>query len=367
MGLKAHAMVLEKFNQPLVYKEFEISDIPRGSILVEILSAGVCGSDVHMFRGEDPRVPLPIILGHEGAGRVVEVNGEKRDLNGELLKPGDLIVWNRGITCGECYWCKVSKEPYLCPNRKVYGINRGCSEYPHLRGCYSSHIVLDPETDVLKVSEKDDLDVLAMAMCSGATAYHAFDEYPESFAGKTVVIQGAGPLGLFGVVIARSLGAENVIVIAGSPNRLKLAEEIGADLTLNRRETSVEERRKAIMDITHGRGADFILEATGDSRALLEGSELLRRGGFYSVAGVAVPQDPVPFKVYEWLVLKNATFKGIWVSDTSHFVKTVSITSRNYQLLSKLITHRLPLKEANKALELMESREALKVILYPEG
>ncbi|HBF69507.1 MAG TPA: alcohol dehydrogenase, partial [Thermotoga sp.] len=71
--------------------------------------------------------------------------------------------------------------------------------------------------------------------------------------------------------------------------------------------------------------------------------------------------------VYEWLVLKSATFKGIWVSDTSHFVKTVSITSRNYQLLSKLITHRLPLKEANRALELMESREALKVILYPEG
>lgn len=214
---------------------------------------------------------------------------------------------------------------------------------------------------------KDDLDVLAMAMCSGATAYHAFDEYPESFAGKTVVIQGAGPLGLFGVVIARSLGAEKVVVIAGSPNRLKLAEEIGADLTLNRRETSVEERRKTIMDITHGRGADFVLEATGDSRALLEGAELLRRGGFYAVAGVAVPQDPVPFKVYEWLVLKSATFKGIWVSDTSHFVKTVSITSRNYQLLSKLITHRLPLKEANRALELMESREALKVILYPEG
>lgn len=365
--IRGKAMVLEAFNKPLVLKEFEIKELPPGSVLVKLVSAGVCGSDVHMFRGEDPRVPLPIILGHEGVGRVVEINGEKKDVNGEKLRKGDLIVWNRGIVCGECFWCKVAKQSFLCPHRKIYGINMSSDVYPHFRGCYSEYIVLDPRTDVLKVSEKADPDVLTIAMCSGATAYHAFDEYPESLVGKTVVIQGVGPLGLFSVIIARNLGAENVVVIGGTQSRLELAKKAGADLVLNRRETTEEERKKIIMDLTNGRGADFVLEATGSSDALLEGLELLRRGGFYSIAGVAVPQAPIPLKVYEHLVLKNATLKGIWVSDTSHVVKATKMALKNTSLLSALITHRFKLEQANEALELMERRDALKIVLCPEG
>lgn len=365
--IKGKAMVLEAFNKPLVLKEYEIKELPRGSVLVKLVSAGVCGSDVHMFRGQDPRVPLPIILGHEGVGRVLEINGEKNDVNGERLKAGDLIVWNRGVVCGECFWCKVAKQPFLCPNRKIYGINMSCNVYPHFRGCYAEYIVLDPRTDVLKVPENADPDVLTIAMCSGATAYHAFDEYPESLVGKTVVIQGVGPLGLFGVVAARNLGAENIVVIGGTQSRLELAKRVGADLVLNRRETTEEERKKTVLDLTNGRGADFVLEATGNSEALLEGLELLRRGGFYSIAGVAVPQAPIPIKVYEQLVLKNVTLKGVWVSDTSHVVKATKLALKNSHLLSTFITHKFKLEQANEALEVMERKDALKIVLHPEG
>lgn len=90
--MKTKAMVLEKFNQPLVLREFELPALQSGEVLIRMEAAGVCGSDVHMLRGEDPRTPLPIILGHEGVGRVLEVKGEKRTIDGDVLKSGDLIT-----------------------------------------------------------------------------------------------------------------------------------------------------------------------------------------------------------------------------------------------------------------------------------
>ena len=363
--LRSKAMVLERFGEPLVEREFELSKIPNGSVLVRILASGVCGSDVHIAKGEDPRTPIPIILGHEGVGEVVNIESEKRDLNGHEINVGDWVIWNRGIVCGKCYWCKVTKQPYLCPERKVYGINMSCKDYPHLLGAYSEYMVLLNETEILKIPEDIDPAVLVMTACSGATAAHAFDELEEELFGKTVVVQGAGPLGLYSVAFARFGGATNGIVISGSKNRLEISKKLGADLTLNRYEMSVEERRKKVFDMTFGRGADVVIEATGNSSALLEGLELLRRGGTYLVMGVAVPQDPIPFKVYDNLVRKNLSIKGIWVSDASHLIKAVDITLKNSELFSTMITHRLPLNRANEALELMEKREALKVVLHP--
>ncbi|MFN3699473.1 MAG: alcohol dehydrogenase catalytic domain-containing protein, partial [Dictyoglomus sp.] len=134
--MKSKAAVLEEFGKPLVIKHLEIPKLLSKGILVKMVASGICGSDLHMIDGKDPRVPLPIILGHEGVGEVIEINGEKKDLNGEVINKGDLIIWNRGIVCGECYFCKVAKTPYLCNNRKIYGINRSCAEYPYLLGSY---------------------------------------------------------------------------------------------------------------------------------------------------------------------------------------------------------------------------------------
>jgi len=97
--MKFKAMVLEAFKEPLQMREFEINELPEGSVLVRTLASGVCGSDVHIAKGEDPRTPVPIILGHEGVGEVIEVVGEKKDINNEPIRPKDRVIWNRGIVC----------------------------------------------------------------------------------------------------------------------------------------------------------------------------------------------------------------------------------------------------------------------------
>ncbi len=356
-------MVLEKFNTPLVMREFDIPSLSEGEVLVKILASGVCGSDVHMAKGEDPRTPLPIILGHEGVGEVVEIAGEKTDLLGKKVSKGDMIIWNRGITCGECFWCKVAKQPYLCPNRRTYGINLSCKNAPHLLGCYSEYVVLLEGTDILKLEKNVDPAAMVIAGCSGATAMHALDNLTEPLIGKTVVVQGAGPLGVFCLVAAKTLGASVTILISGSKERLDIASKAGADLVLSRYETNEDERKNKIMEITNRRGADVVIEATGNSEALLEGIKLLRRGGSYLVTGVAVPQKEIPLDVYHNLVLKNISLQGIWVSDSRHLVQAVKIVEKHPSVFEKLVTHRLELEQANEALKLVEDRKALKAVL----
>ncbi len=359
-------MVLEEFKKALVKQEFEIPNLSDGQILVKVLASGVCGSDVHIAKGEDPRAPLPLILGHEGVGKVVEIVGEKSDLFGSKIQPGDLIIWNRGIVCCQCFWCKVARQPFLCPNRRIYGINMSCRDHPYLLGAYSEYMILLKGTDVLKLEKNLDPAILVVAGCSGATAMHAFDVLTEPLVGKIVVVQGAGPLGVFCLVAAKSLGASVVILISGSKQRLDIAKQAGADIVLSRYEQSEEERYRQVMNVTNTRGADVVIEATGSSEALSEGLRLLRRGGTYLVTGVAVPQHSILMDVYHDLVLKNANIHGIWVSDSRHLVQAVKLIEEHPKLFEKLITHRLKLEQANEALQLVEERKALKAVLVSE-
>lgn len=361
--MKTTAMVLENFRSPLVQKEFEVPALKEGQILVKMEAAGVCGSDVHMWKGEDERTPLPIILGHEGVGRVAAVKGKRTGVRGESLAEGDLILWNRGITCGKCYYCKVLNEPSLCTARKVYGINRSCAEEPYLNGCYARHLILTENTDIFKIETPVDPAILVSASCSGATVAHAFDMVSPSV-GDTVVIQGPGPLGVFAVAFARSLGASDIIVIGGSENRLEICREFGADLTLNRRTTTVEERRQMVLDRTGGRGADIVVEAVGAPEVVNEGIDLLRMSGCYLTTGFAQFLGHSTLDFYKNVVRKNLRIQGVWVSDTRHTWQAMQLVLKQPSMFEKMITHRFSLEDANRALEAMDSRNALKAVLH---
>ena len=115
--MEAQAVVLEKFNAPLVLRTFPLPKLGEGEVLVKIEAAGVCGSDVHQWEGRDPRIRLPMILGHEGVGEITEIRGEKKDVYGDALRAGDKVLWNRGVSCNRCYYCVVKREPSLCPDR----------------------------------------------------------------------------------------------------------------------------------------------------------------------------------------------------------------------------------------------------------
>lgn len=362
--MKSRAMVLEAFNTPLVMREYAIPPLEAGQILVKIEAAGVCGSDVHMQRGEDPRTPLPIILGHEGIGRIAAMNGAKQTVDGEILAEGDRILWTRGMHCNHCYACSVLNEPWLCQNRQTYGINRASNLEPYLNGCYAEYVVLLANVDIFKVDAGLDPAVLVSASCSGATMAHAFDHHPPKM-GDTVLVQGPGPLGLYAVAYARSMGAARIIVIGGSAKRLAVCREFGADLILDRCATSLEERRQAILEWTDGRGVDMVIETAGHPSAVHEGIKLVRCGGAYLTVGFSQPPGECHIDFFRDVVSKNLTIQGIWVSGTRHTRQALSLVQSKPDLFAKMITHRYPLADANAALTAMGRQKALKAVLIP--
>lgn len=363
--MKARAMILEEYNQPLIEKEFDLIDPPGGEILVKILAAGVCGSDVHMWKGNDPRLVLPMILGHEGIGRVVSVSGRPWiDINGEILKEGDMVIWDRGVTCGRCYYCTVKREPALCENRWAYGINTTSKEPPYLRGCYSEYIYLAQGTKVIKVKDEIDPAILVAASCSGATTAHAFDTISPDV-GDNVLIQGPGPIGLFAIAFAKTRGVKNIIVIGGTKERLEMCRTFGANVVLDRNSTTFQQRRQQILDITSGRGVDVAIEAVGHPSAVDEGIKLVRNGGTYLSLGFGNPNGTVTVDCYHDIVRKNLRYQGIWVSDTKHLSMAVNIVLKNSDKFKLMITDRYALKDANKALRAMDNRNTIKAVLIP--
>ncbi|MFH1008166.1 MAG: zinc-binding dehydrogenase [Candidatus Latescibacterota bacterium] len=365
MAEKARAMVLEAFNEPLTARELDIPKLETGQVLVRITAAGICGSDVHMWTGKDPRTPKPMILGHEGVGEVVEVAGEKRSIGGVPLRAEQAILWNRGVVCGKCYWCTRASQPGLCPERWVYGIHRSINQPTYLNGCYSEYIVLETGTDIFTIPSKVDPSVLVPASCSGATMAHGIELCPPK-AGDSVVVQGPGPLGVFAVAFARQMGASEIVVIGGTPERLEMCRAMGATMTLNRKLLGVEERRQEILDRTDGRGADLVIDAVGHPEVVREGLTLTRRGGTYLSVGVGTPVGTVELDLYRDIELKNLRLQGVWVSHTRHTQQAMDLILSDPERFGALITHRFGLEEATEALKVVQARKAVKAVLIPK-
>ncbi|NQT84353.1 alcohol dehydrogenase catalytic domain-containing protein, partial [bacterium] len=337
--MRRRIAVLTEFNSPLEIREEEIAPLAEGEVLVELAASGVCGSDVHMWKGKDPRTPLPLVLGHEGVGTVVDVGAGKDDIFGNTICEGDLIIWDRGVTCNHCYFCAVLKEPSLCPNRQVYGVVRN--------GCYATHLTLLPKTKVLKLADDEEMmdpAILVAAACSGATAAHTVEMLPIR-PGDTVIVQGPGPLGLFCLAFAFAKGASRAIVFGtrADTSRLELSKEFGSVVTYVVEDSSAEARRAEVMDLTKGIGANVVIDCTGTPLSFNEGLRLTAPGGTYALPGTATPVGEVPISIYEDVARKNVRIQGVWVSDTSHLYQAVQLVLDGRFPLDKLVTHRFPL------------------------
>jgi threonine dehydrogenase-like Zn-dependent dehydrogenase len=255
----------------------------------------------------------------------------------------------------------------LCPERFVYGIHRSTKVPPHVNGCYTQYLPLDARTDILTMNDVPpaDLRYYVSAGCSGSTAANAFEDYPPR-AGETVVVQGAGPLGVFIMAFARQFGAARVVAIDLSPERLALAREFGATDTLNIQDTTPESRAAFVKDLTGGRGADAVYEAVGRAEVFAEGLGLVRAGGRAVTAGFGQPGGTFTFDPFKHLTRPNLKMFGIWVSHTKHTLQAVDLVRRNFAVFKKLTTHAFPLSRVNEAHDKMRKREALKAVLIAE-
>jgi threonine dehydrogenase-like Zn-dependent dehydrogenase len=361
---------MEQFGRPLVKKSLVLPKPAKGEILASLYAIGICGSDLHIWQGEDPRSRLPLILGHESLAVIEDLGQSRRfDLDGLPLEEGDLIAWNRGISCNMCYECVVLKRPYLCPQRWTYGISRSMNEYPRLNGGFATHILLTPQTEILKIAgagqlrEKDYVPWVS-ACCAGTTVACMYDQAGVQ-KGDTVLVQGPGPLGVFAVAFARACGAERIIVLGGTQARLDLCREAGATHIINRAQTSLAERITRVREITNGRGANVVMEVAGTVESVEEGLEHAAVGGAYISGGIAVPAGQARIDWFKLVGRKNLTIQGVWVGGARHTYQAFAIYRQYEDSLSKIVSDRFPLTEADAALAALAARQTMKAVLIP--
>lgn len=347
--------------QPLVIEEVAIPPLTEGAVLGRMAMAGVCGTDVHILHGKVP-IKLPTILGHENVARVEAIGGAEtiHDITGKRLQVGDVITW-LPKSCMRCYNCTILGDPAKCERRIGYGGWLPADQHPYLVGGFAEYVWLLPDSDVVVIPPEVSPEgvVLGDAL---RIMVHGLERIGGLEYGDTVVVQGCGPVGMMGLLLARDAGAGRVIVIGGPANRLALAREFGADETLDIGQTSAAERLARILDLTAGRGADVVFECAGVPAAVAEGLDLVRINGRYLIAGHYGDAGTIPLNPH-LINKKQITITGAWSAANKHFLRGLDLLRK--LPVEKLVTHRFPLAEVNEAVLAMEMQHALKAVIIP--
>jgi threonine dehydrogenase-like Zn-dependent dehydrogenase len=359
-------VVLESFGDPVSVRETPLQDPEPGAIVAAVDYGGVCGTDVHLQAGH-LAIPVPIVLGHEGVGRVQTLgDGVELDALGAPLEVGDRIAWASSIACGACFYCRDAHEPTLCERRRIYGINRPLEEPPHLTGSWAETIYLESGTTVVRlVDEQPSLAVIALG-CAGPTVVHGLLHISPPRPGESVVVQGAGPVGLAAAMYAQLAGAHPVILIGAPAARLGLAADLGlADERLDIERLQPDERLERVRALTSTRGADLVLECTGVPAAVSEALDLVRPAGRVLVLGQYTDRGPTPLNPH-LITRKQLRVLGSWAfspSDYLEYVHTLPQLLERFPL-EQLVTT-FPLTRAQDAMDAARSGRVGKAVLVP--
>jgi threonine dehydrogenase-like Zn-dependent dehydrogenase len=362
----SRAMVLETYEQSLQLVEFPIpAELEPGAALVRVTLAGVCGTDVHLWHGQLP-LSLPVILGHESAGIIERIGpGSLEDWTGKKLAVGQRVTWSSSIACGACYYCRIKKQPTRCLKRKAYGISYNCNESPHLFGGYAEYIYLRPGTAIFALPDDLPNESVVGAGCSLSTSIHGLERIKIEWQ-DTVVIQGSGPVGLACLALARDRGARKIVVIGGPEHRLKLAKRFGADHCINIAEMPLTERKRAVVDLCGGFGADKVLECVGIPQAVSEGIELCRDGGSYLVLGHYGDAGTIPFNPHI-VTRKQMVLAGSWGFEPRHTFEGLNFLARMRSRFpfDTLVGEPFSLEQANEALQATANWQTGKSAIAP--
>jgi threonine dehydrogenase-like Zn-dependent dehydrogenase len=369
--------------------KIEVQDIPLPKVmddgmLVRVNAAGVCGTDINLFPQEPP---YPAILGHEFTATIVEMGkdaGEQmKSFSGEL-KVGDRISLYPWLTCGRCPQCLRFGEGScsVCENSFVYGVPyersglTGVSKissdigiFPYLKGGFAEYVYIMPGTYIWKVPDDMPdtvatlLDPMAVAMRAIELAIRAPGPIEESFhTNSTILVIGDGQIGILTALIAKLMGVRNVVISGIYDSCLKNAKDIsGADYVMNSLETSFEERKRKMLEMTDGFGADVVFECVGNTKGFRDGVELMNRAGTFVEVGNMVETAPVQFDLAQDLCVKHATYVGMSINTPTAFDKAFGILKRHKSLkLQSLYTHRCDLYGLNDMLTHGRDRDYVK-------
>ncbi|HHY53603.1 MAG TPA: zinc-binding dehydrogenase [Clostridiales bacterium] len=368
-------------------QEFPMPKLGKGAAIGRMVMAGVCGTDKHTYKGEsvqnkgtknEIQIPYPIIQGHENVLIIEEIDREgslSLEYNGNILKPGDRVTMCPDVVCGKCWYCKnMPSYPWCEKLQFSYGNMRSCLDGNHLYGGFAEYIYIEPGTRLYKIPDAlpDKVAVLTEVLCvtwtlDKAKEFNAFSLEGFNF-NDTVVVQGVGPLGLAHVIKARMMGAGKIIVTDISDYRLNLAKEFGADLAINVKNTTEEERVELVMQETRGRGADIVVECAGIPSVVPEGLRMLRKAGMYLEPGNFVDTGGVTLNIHE-ICAKNLRIVGMCNHTHNSYQACMEMMVRSLDWFpwDKFVSHVYPLAQAEEAIKKGMAEDSMKVVIAPNG
>jgi len=361
-------------------REYPLPEPAPGCVLVKMIASGICGTDkltYQGFVGQYGGTPLsfPIIQGHENVGTIAAIGDREAitDFEGIPLRVGDRVVVGANVSCGECYYCRHDFPYYCCERTADYGNNLSAKNPPHLFGGWSQYLYVVPGSFLVKVPDElsSEMAVLTkiMAVTAGLDRAKQVSAFPsESFRfDDTVVVLGVGPLGMCHVMKARMLGAGTIIAIDLSDFRLDFAARLGADQVISASKTSAIERLSMIRDLTHGRGADVVVECAGVPEAVRESLELLRVSGLLVEAGNFSDMGEISISPHRHLCAKNVRILGVGGEEPAAYGPSMRQMARyaNRYPLAEFVTHRFGLRQVDEAMRKSMAPDSMKVVIDP--
>ncbi len=324
-----------------------LEDVPEpvigiNDVLIKIDRTGVCGTDLHIYEWNEwaqKTIPVPLIIGHEFVGEIVEVGSNVAD-----FYPGEIVSGEGHVVCGRCRNCLAGRR-HLCADTKGIGVNRP--------GAFAQYLAL-PMTNVWHHDPSVDRDVAAIFDPFG-NAVHTALSFPVL--GEDVLITGAGPIGIMATAIVRHAAARHVVVTDVNPYRLELARQMGATLAVDVRHQKIADVQRQLGMVE---GFDVGLEMSGSQEALEELLANMCHGGKVAILGI--PSRPMTI---DWniVIFNMLTIKGIYGREMYETWYKMTVMLQSGLDIRPVITHRLHYTEFEQALEVMQSGQAGKVIL----
>ncbi len=335
------------------YEHLAVIDMPEPAcgpdeVLIRVAACGICGSDVHGYDGGSGRRIPPIVMGHEAAGIITQVGADVAD-----YKPGDRVTFDSTVYCGKCEFCGRG-EVNLCDNRQVLGVS--CGDYRR-NGAFAE-LVAVPARILYRLP--DDFPMKEAAMLEAVSVALHGVRVTQMKGGETVLVIGAGMIGLLTAQAARAAGCASVTIADIDEARLRMAAEVGIPDTL---QLSGNDLVREILRRTNGRGVDVVLEAVGRAETVVASIECVRRGGTVTLIGNIQPEVPLPL---QRVVTREVRLQGS-CSSAGEYTEAIRLLASGAIMVKPLISAVSSLDEAADWFKRLHAREAglLKVVVVP--
>lgn len=350
MGATGKAAVFLGTGKGYEIQEFEVPTPEPGAIVIKVAMGGICGSDLHIWRGDSPLFAAMAgnVAGHEMTGKVHSLGeGITTDSLGRPLKEGDRVAYAYFYACHRCYQCNKG-EFATCP-QKLMTMGPSKSRFS---GAYGEYYYLKPGGWVFKVPDEISDEMATPVNCALSQVTYGLQKAGFKY-GDTVVVQGAGGLGLNAIAVAKEMGADAVIAIDGVPSRLALAKRFGADEVIDINEAaSPMDRIARVKALTGNRGGDIVVEVVGVPAVVPEGLQMLREGGTYLEIGnisfgQTVAIDP------SQLVWGSKRIQGVIMYDPWVIPEALDFLVRTKDRYphGDVVSHKFALADINQAFE----------------